>query len=139
MTKTFQTTIKIGFRDADPAGIMFFGNILGLSHDVFEEFIAHNGISWNEWFKPTQWACPIRHAEVNFLSPFRPGETYTVEVNVKKLGQSSFQMHYKFMSRDQKICAEVDVVHAFVDQGSFQKAPMPPHFRAIFSQYCSHQ
>lgn len=134
-TLAFQTKMKIRFRDADPAGIMFFGNILGLTHDVFEEFIDSLGISWQEWFKPVQWACPIRHAEVEYLSPFVPGKTYVAAAQVLKIGQTSFQMQYEFLTKEQKICARVKVVHSFVDQKTFQKADVPQRYRELFSKY----
>jgi acyl-CoA thioester hydrolase/1,4-dihydroxy-2-naphthoyl-CoA hydrolase len=134
-SQVFQTKVKIRFRDADPAGIMFFGNILGLSHDVFEEFIAAQGVTWKEWFKPEHWSCPIRHAEVDYLSPFSPGQSYIAEVRVSKIGQSSFQMRYDFKKEDGTPCAKVQVVHTFVDKKTFQKSQVPEHFQKLFQKF----
>jgi acyl-CoA thioester hydrolase/1,4-dihydroxy-2-naphthoyl-CoA hydrolase len=133
--KVFETQVQIHFREADPAGIMFFGNILGLSHDVFEEFLAAHEISWDEWFKPKQWATPIRHCEVDFLFPFIPGQKHTVKVDVKSMTQSSFQMRYQYLNSANKVCARVLIVHTFVDQQSFQKVDIPDHYRQLFSTY----
>jgi acyl-CoA thioester hydrolase/1,4-dihydroxy-2-naphthoyl-CoA hydrolase len=134
-TRCFQTKVKIRFRDADPAGILFFGQILGIAHDVFEEFIVANEISWNEWFKPEKLACPIRHTEVDFMFPFLPGHEYEATAKVQKVSQSSFNMHYEFRNGDGRICARVQMVHTFVEQQSFQKAEFPERYRQIFEKY----
>lgn len=134
-TKCFQTKVKIRFRDADPAGILFFGQILGLAHDVFEEFIVANDISWDEWFKAEQFACPIRHTEVDFMFPLQPGHEYEVAAKIQKVSQSSFSMHYEFRNGDGRICARVQMAHTFVDQKTFQKADIPERYRLIFEKY----
>jgi acyl-CoA thioester hydrolase/1,4-dihydroxy-2-naphthoyl-CoA hydrolase len=133
--KLFSSKVKIHFRDADPAGIMFFGNLLGITHDVFEDFVAYNDISWDEWFRPTTWACPIRHSEVDFLRPFKPGNEYTVEVRVNKLSQSSFTMQYEFRSLEKTLCARVILIHTFVNQDNFQKIDIPDKFLNILNSY----
>jgi acyl-CoA thioesterase FadM len=134
-SKSFQTKIKIRFRDADPAGIMFFGNVLGLAHDVFEEFITANGIPWDEWFRQKDWACPIRHTEVDYLAPFLPGTEVVVDAKVQKLGQNSFGMHYEFRTLKGQLCARVQMIHTFVDQKSFQKTEVPTKYRQLLEQY----
>jgi acyl-CoA thioester hydrolase/1,4-dihydroxy-2-naphthoyl-CoA hydrolase len=131
----FQTTVKIHFRDADPAGILFFGQVYGLAHDVFEEFLVANGIPWEEWFKGTQWACPIRHSEADYQAPFYPGQAHPVEVKVLKIGQSSFTMHYTFKNQAGKVCAQVQLVHTFVNLSTFQKMNVPEKYQRILSQY----
>ena len=133
--KTFQTNVRIKFRDADPAGIMFFGNILGLSHDIFEEFLAENQVTWDEWFKSSDLACPIRHTEVDYMFPFEPGKSYEVTVKVNKVSQSSFTMIYEYRNDLSRICSRVQMIHTFVDQKTFQKADIPEKYRNIFERY----
>lgn len=133
--RTFTTKTKLHFRDADPAGILFFGNILGIAHDIFEDFLATNGIPWEEWFKAHEWACPIRHTEVDFLSPLLPGHEHFVEVSVVKLGQCSFTMHYEFRNPATKLCARVMTTHTFVDQKAFQKMDIPEKYRTLLRRF----
>lgn len=137
-TKTFVTEVKIRFRDADPAGIMFFGNILGLSHDLFEEFLEHNGIPWKEWFKSTDWACPIRHSEVDYLSPFFPGTTVSVTVTVARLGQSSFTMSYVYQNlQSHKVHAKAKITHSFakIHGNKLEKEPIPTKYRLLLERF----
>lgn len=122
--KIFQTFKKVTFREADPAKIMFFGNIYGFAHDAFEEFIVAAGFTWNEWFQTTEFMIPIRHSEANFLMPFQPGNTYSVYVNVEKIGNSSFQMKYEFCN-DKTIHSVVKMTHVVLDQKTKAKIEIP--------------
>lgn len=131
----FRTSIKLKFKDADPAGIMFFGNILGITHDIFEEFLSWNKIQWSEWFNDEVWACPIRHTEVDFLSPLYPGQDYAVGAKVSKLGNTSFNMHYEFRNHSGKLCARVQMTHAFIDKKSLFKTEIPSQFIPILKKY----
>ena len=132
----FKSRLKMRFRNADPAGIMFFGNILGISHDVFEDFIQSLELDWNEWFKSEQYGCPIRHTEVDYLAPLFPGQEYTVEVKVSKISGSSFNTHYEFKNQNNKLCARVQMVHVFIDPKTMKKIPFPEKFRLKLEKYC---
>lgn len=70
-SKTFHTEIQIRFREADPAGILFFGHVFALAHDCFEGFIEETGFGWKNWFNVRgEYLVPIRHTEANYLRPF---------------------------------------------------------------------
>jgi|SRR6185312_463631 len=138
MAKKFEKQIQIKFREADPAGILFFGNILALTHDVFEDFIPTTGLTWADYFQAKEYIAPIRHAEVDFLSPFRPGEKYDVAVSILKIGDSSFQAKAVFSqasSKGPRLNAEVKTVHTFLDSKTFQKISVPEKFRHALAPY----
>ncbi|HWU44058.1 MAG TPA: hypothetical protein VN132_11490, partial [Bdellovibrio sp.] len=61
MNQVFKTKKTLTFREADPAKIMFFGNIFGFAHDAFEQFIVEAGYTWKEYFHNTDYAIPLRH------------------------------------------------------------------------------
>lgn len=132
----FKTKFQLSFRLADPARIMFFGNILDITHDTFEEFIQSAGFTWKDWFQHgKEHACPIRHIDVNFLSPFLPGEFYDVEISIQRLGQSSFTIKHHF-SKDGKENAIVIVTHAFTNRNNgFKKMDMPEDIRQKLAVY----
>ncbi|MEN0058787.1 MAG: hypothetical protein AAGB31_08125 [Bdellovibrio sp.] len=67
MNQIFRTKKTLTFKEADPAGIMFFGNIFGFAHDAFEEFIVAAGYSHREWFKQKDFLIPIRHTASDYL------------------------------------------------------------------------
>ncbi|WP_415062257.1 acyl-CoA thioesterase [Bdellovibrio sp.] len=124
MNQVFRTQKTLKFREADPAGIMFFGNIFAFAHDAFEEFIVTTGYTYEEWFGQKDVIIPIRQTESNFLSPFYPGQTYDVAVTIASFGETSFKMKYVFSQKD-KTHAIVTMVHAVVDSKTMQKSSLP--------------
>ena len=134
MAAHFQKEIQLHFREADPAGIMFFGNIFSLAHDCFEDFIQAAGFTWQEWFHTKDYHIPIRHTECNYLKPFLPGEKYQVTVSVVRLGDSSFQMKYLF-SQGAAAHADVRMTHAFLDARSKTKIAVPTAIRERLKVY----
>lgn len=134
MAKQFKTTLKVTFRQADLAGIMFFGNVFGLAHDAFEEFIVKTGFQWKEWFNTPEYIIPIRHTEADYEAPFIPGESYDVAVSVKALGNTSFTIQYAF-SAGEKIHARVQMVHVVMDAKTKKPVPIPGLIRERLSPY----
>jgi acyl-CoA thioesterase FadM len=134
MNKVFYAKKTLTFREADPAGIMFFGNVFAFAHDAFEEFIVAAGYAHNEWFGKFEYIIPIRQTEANFLSPFLPGQTYQIAVSVAKLGETSFQMKYVF-SKENKTHAIVTMVHAVAHRENLTKMPVPVVIRQRLQPY----
>ncbi len=134
MAKVFKTTLKVSFRAADPAGIMFFGNIYGLAHDAFEDFIVNTGFHWKEWFNTPEYIIPIRHSEADYEAPFLPGQNYDVSVSVKALGNTSFSIKYVFTAGE-KLHARVEMVHVVLDAKTKKPIPLPGLIRERLSPY----
>ena len=134
MNRIFKTQRTLTFREADPAQIMFFGNIFGWAHDTFELFIQDAGIPWKEYFQLQDYFIPIRHTSADFLAPFFPGKTYEVEACIEKISQSSFTMKYTFSS-SQNICAKVVMIHTFVDPKTKEKTSIPEKFLQKMTPY----
>lgn len=134
MSLKFQTEMRLKFRDADPAQIMYFANIFSLAHDAFEEFIVKAGYKYEEWFTKDLHMIPIRHAEADYKAPLVPGGLYTVVVQVENLGTTSFKMKYTFESKA-GIHATVKMVHAVLDPHTQQKIPLPHIMRQRLSAY----
>lgn len=134
MNTIFKTTKRVTFREADPAQIMFFGNIFGFAHDAFEEFIVHAGFTWDEWFRTKEFMVPIRHSEAEYLNPFIPGKIYDIAVTIEKIGTTSFTMRYQF-SKGQKIHAIVQMTHVVLDQKTKEKMQIPELFIQRLNPY----
>lgn len=134
MAKTYQKQIQIRFREGDPAQILYFGNVLNLAHDCFEDFIQAAGLSWNEWFTKNPYLVPIRHVESDYRAPFRPGETYTITARVAQIRDTSFQMKYVFSQGPQEH-ATVKMVHAYLDPKTKQKTGVPDNIRTLLTPY----
>lgn len=120
----FKSRIQMRFRNGDPAGIVFFGNVYPLAHDIYEEFVQHLGFEWKQWFKNGEWIVPIRHSSCEHLAPLLPSEAYEVEVTVERIGQSSFTAKYAF-TKAGRTHSEVSLVHTFASAKTHTKIPIP--------------
>lgn len=126
--------MRLKFREADPAQIMYFANIFSLAHDAFEEFIVAAGYRYEEWFSKNDHLIPIRHAEADYKSPFFPGQTYDITVQVASFGATSFKMKYTFEQKSRHH-ATVYMVHAVLDPKTKQKMSLPPVMLQRLSVY----
>lgn len=134
MSLKFKTQIRLKFREADPAQIMYFANIFSFAHDTFEEFIVAAGYRYEEWFSKTDHMIPIRHAEADFKAPFVPGQTYEVTAQVASFSTTSFKMKYTF-SQNNRLHATVQMVHAVLDPKTKDKMPLPEVMKKRLSPY----
>jgi len=117
---------------------MYFGNIFTLAHQTFEEFIESAGLSWAKWFEQNTHLVPIRHAESDFILPFRAGQTYSIQTSVARLSESTFVMRYDFW-QGQNHHARVKMAHTYVDKTTMQKTPIPSNIRQLLLPYLKEQ
>lgn len=134
MNQVFHTKKTLTFREADPVGIMFFGNIFAFAHDAFEEFIVTAGYSYEEWFKEKNFLIPIRHTDADFLAPFFPGQCYDIKVTVLSFGETSFKMKYLFCQKD-RVHAVVTMVHAVISAQTMKKTALPELMKTRLKPY----
>ena len=130
----FFVRATIHFRQCDPAGVLFFGEIFGIAHDAYEAFIQHLGLVGDDWFANDEWAVPIRHSACDYLAPMRRGETYDVLISLDRISESSFTARYSFEAEGRKHC-EVSLVHAFYDKKKRSKMSVPSDIRARLEAY----
>lgn len=130
----FIKPVEVRFRHADPAGIMFFGNVYKIAHDTYEDFITYLGFEWSDWFKNEDWAVPIRHSSCEHFRPMFPSKVYDVHVFVERIGKSSFTLKYVFVEGDDAYC-EVSLVHTFYNIKSHTKMTMPSDIRDRLEAY----
>ena len=124
----FQIEVPIRFHHADAAGIMFFANNFVLAHDAYEGFIASLGLEFAEWFQSKTMAAPIRHAEAEYFSPLRAGDTATITVEVEHVGRSSFKLAYTFTTAAGRH-ARITLVHACMNIEKRTKMDLPEDVR----------
>lgn len=124
----FEKQRFIHFREADPAGILFFGRLPEIYHDLFEEGLQEQ-LPWRELFANERLALPIRHLEVDYLRPMRAGVFYTWLVNVMKLTDHSVEVHLQVL-HENHLHAHLKCVHVCVDQQAAQKTKLPAQWRA---------
>ena len=102
----FITALRVNFYDADPAGVLFFGNIFRLAHSAFEEMLGNSGIG-KEYFFNEKYAIPLIHAEADYKKPILPNTKVTAEVEVAAIKETSFVMKYTFRNKADEFCAQL--------------------------------
>ncbi len=130
----FRTKHRLHFRQADPAGIMFFAEAFQLAHDTYEEFLEYLGFSYQEWFTNPEWAVPIRTTEADYRRPMVPPHLYEIEVAVEDIGETSMALRYSFL-REGELHAEVRLVHVFINKERHQKMAIPSRVRHALETY----
>ena len=133
MKVLFKRNVLIPFHMADPAGIMFFGNIFALAHGTFEQWISEQEGGWSQWYTNPEWIAPIRKAEVDYFKPLRAGEVFEVSFTLKEVTDSSFVSLIEFIKAGE--ChARLETRQVFCDRKTIKKIPVPPQARKIFNE-----
>jgi 1,4-dihydroxy-2-naphthoyl-CoA hydrolase len=113
----------INFHQADPAGVLFFGNIFPLAHDAYEAFITGLGTERN-YFNDNDYAIPILHAEADYYSVIQPGDKLTISIKATTVKSSSFELAYVFTDDEKNIKAKVKTIHVLVRKKDFRKTEL---------------
>lgn len=130
----YKTQIQVRFEHGDPGGISFFPNVYRFAHEAYENFVAHMGFSYKEWFGNKEWGLPIRHSEADYFRPLFCGKKYDVQVSIEKLGESSFTTMYEIKEGD-NLHVVIRLVHTFFDIQKRAKMPMPSDIRTRLEPY----
>jgi len=128
----FTKNLRINFYDTDAAGILFFGNLFKLAHQVYELFLEE--ISPERNFFDDELLLPIIHSEADYKAPLKAGEKIEVQLFVSKLKSSSFELTYLFLSNN-TLKASAKTVHVSVDRQKFQKVNLPAQLKKAFNNY----
>ncbi len=114
----------IAFFDADPAGIMFFGNLFRYIHTVYEEMLNSSDTGIN-YFSHNKIVLPITHTEADYIAPFFMHEAIEIKIRVSSLRTSSFELSYQIFGKDNKLKATAKTVHVCVKKSDMQKCNLP--------------
>ena len=131
--QTYQQQITIPFQDIDAAGIVFFAHLFRYAHETYEQFMSAHDHSLAEILKNGEYLLPLVHAEADYKQPLRHDETITIELSVKKLGESSFTLQYHCLDSAAKVRAVIETVHVTLDASQKKPMPIPDSLRAVLA------
>lgn len=120
----FQTSKKVYFYDADPAGIIFYAAIFKFAHYAYEDLMRSLELERNYFFDD-EIVLPIIHAQSDYFSPIKVGEKLLISVVVSQLRDNSFELSYKFTDTNDMIRASAKTVHVCVNKKTFKKIHLP--------------
>ncbi|MCO5062076.1 MAG: acyl-CoA thioesterase [Kiritimatiellae bacterium] len=125
---TYTTTIRL--HDTDAAGVIYFATQFRLAHEAYEAFMAESGTSLSALLKKGSFALPIVHAEANYSSPLRLGDTVTIKLRLQRLGKTSFTLVSRF-SANGKPTGYVTTTHVAVSRSTGHKLLLPAALKKI--------
>lgn len=131
--QTYKHQITIPFQDIDAAGIVFFAHLFRYAHEAYEQFMSAHDHSLAEILKSGKYLLPLVHAEADYRQPLRHDETITIELSVKKLGESSFTLLYHCLDSAEKVRAVIETVHVTLDASQKRPMPIPDSLRAVLT------
>jgi 1,4-dihydroxy-2-naphthoyl-CoA hydrolase len=131
----FEHRLRVRFQHTDPAGIVFFANILVYCHEAYEEFLRAGGIPLEEFVGKRAQALPLGHAEATFKRPFRAGQLVTVRVSVGRVGERSFRLEYDLFGEQDEHLATAATVHVSVDPATGRSTGIPAELRSLLEKH----
>lgn len=132
----FTTKIKTRFFEADPAGIIFYGNIFKYIHTAYEDFIQSLGLK-RDYFNDADFVFPVIHAEADYHSPIKFADLLTINIEITKLKKSSFELCYEIFNNEKIKVATAKTVHVCVSKYNFKKAEVPADVLNKLKRYIS--
>lgn len=134
---SFEHQLRVRFQHTDPAGIVFFSNILVYCHEAYEEFLRAGGMPLEEFLGKRDQALPLGHAEATFKRPFRAGQLVTVRVSVGRIGDRSFRLEYDLFGEEGEHLATAATVHVSVEKATGRSVAIAPQLRALLEKYAA--
>jgi acyl-CoA thioester hydrolase len=116
---------KIRYSDCDPQGIVFNGNYFTYMDDAITDYFDALGSTWDD-LHAAGYDIVLAHAEIDFRSSARLGETLVTGVRAVQLGNTSIT--YQLQAWDKatgRLVIEATKVQVVVDVSTLQKRPIP--------------
>ena len=131
----FEHELRVRFQHTDPAGIVFFANILVYCHEAYEELLRSGGMPLEKFIQSREQTLPIGHAEATFKRPFRAGQLVRVRVTAARIGERSFRLEYDLFGEGEVHLATAATVHVAVDPASGRSTGLLPELRALLEKH----
>ncbi|HKK20545.1 MAG TPA: thioesterase family protein [candidate division Zixibacteria bacterium] len=125
---TLEQTLKLP--DTDAAGIAFFGNYFRMAHEAYELFMDQIGFGLRIVLDKSEILILIAHADADYHAPLRLGDKYSIELEVEKIGRTSYVLGYTFKDATGGSTAEVRTVHVAIEKATNETIPLPEKLRA---------
>lgn len=123
----------VRFQDVDAAGIIFYPRVLEYMSDVYIAMLMSSGWDLPKELGQSSVGTPLVHAEADYLSPLRFGDSVSVEIVGVKMGTTSFTVGYRVRSDGGVVAAVGQTVHVCLDRSTFKPHEIPPALRSILS------
>ena len=118
-------TTRITLRDADAAGVLFFGRYFALAHDAYETFLDAHGLNVGHLIQTTDYIIPVVHAESDYRRALFVGQKATINLRVVDLRSRTFTIAYEFLNAENELACTVRTVHCAVNVQTRKAVALP--------------
>jgi YbgC/YbaW family acyl-CoA thioester hydrolase len=133
----FEHRLRVRFQHTDPAGIVFFGNVLVFCHEAYEELLRAGGMPLDGFLGQREESLPLGHAEATFKRPIRFGQLVTIRATAARIGERSFRLEYDLFDETGEHLASAATVHVSVERATGRSTALAPALRALLEKYAS--
>lgn len=116
----------VHFSETDAAGVLYFANVLSISHEAYEASLAALGIDLATFFRGQDWAVPIVQAAVKFYQPMVCGDRLQVHLTAHPLSDTEFACDYQlFIEGRARSVSQATTRHVCIDVHQRSRQPLP--------------
>jgi len=120
---TYKTRITL--RDADAAGVLFFGRYFALAHDAYEAFLDSHGLNIGQLIQTTDYILPIVHAESDYRRALFVGQPASIRLRVIEVRSRTFTIAYEFLNSEGELACRLRTVHCAVNVKTRKAVALP--------------
>jgi len=130
----FEMKMRIHWRDADVAGIVYFANHFTFVEQAEEELFRARGANRQKLLERHKVWMPRVEAFSKYIRPIRIGDTLRVRLNPKFKGLKTIRYEFEiFQDASSEKVAEGYVTVVCVDAARFKATPIPESIRTAVS------
>jgi acyl-CoA thioester hydrolase len=119
----FSLPIDVRYLEADQQGVVFNMWYLAYFDDAMTGLLAHGGLSYPD-LMAQGWDVMLVHTELDWLGPLRWGEPAAIDVELARVGTTSFTLAFVARSGDRVACRG-ETVYVTVETEDWTKVPVP--------------
>jgi len=136
MKQPFSVNRRVAWGDCDAAGITYTPKTLEYAVEAVGDFFREIlGISWYDLNIKRGMGQPFVHTEVDFIAPLRADESFTMIVQIEKLGNASITWLVSGNKAADQTCFTARLIACFLDREQHQPIAVPEPWRQYILDY----
>lgn len=90
-------------------------------------------MKFEDYIRRSQWAV-VRHVDVSYSNPARPGDDFRVRTGLLKIGNTSFSVKQVATNQRGDLVCEATIVYVTLSPDG-KPIPVPAEWRSIFAEW----
>jgi YbgC/YbaW family acyl-CoA thioester hydrolase len=127
-----ELTIHIYPGDCDTAGHVNHAVLLTLLERARWAALEKH-MRFDDYIRRSQWAV-VRHVDVSYSNPSRPGDDFIIRTGLKAIGNTSFTVKQVAKNQKGQLVCEASIVYVTLTPEG-KPMPVPDEWREIFSEW----